>query len=33
MDAFRAYRVHEGDGKPSGRLETITFEDPVGGYY
>ena len=27
MDAFRAYRVHEGDGKPSGRLETITFED------
>ena len=27
MDAFRANRVHEGDGKPSGRLETITFED------
>ena len=27
MDAFQAYRVHEVDGKPSGRLETIGLDD------
>jgi acrylyl-CoA reductase (NADPH) len=27
MDSFRAYRVHDVDGKPQGRLEDITLDD------
>ena len=27
MDPFRAYRVHDVDGKPQGRLETISLDD------